>query len=204
MFQTAKIGLQFVFPVYLWLLMFVIIMVGKKYIRKRKSTHSAVPVLTTLILLSYSKLLRTTISVFSAVTIHYSTKDSNFSISQQFIAWQPDPNIKYLESTHIVFLLVAVLCMVLFILPLAFALTFPSIVLQSKKLSYFFPLLDSIYAPYNNKYHYWFGVCIIIIIYYSVMESVLSSYQDALLLLEVVVVLLFTLMQACIHPFKKN
>ena len=100
MSEIAKTGLQFVFPLYLWLLMFIIIMVGKHYIRSRKSTHSAVPVLATLILLSYSKILRTTINVFSSVTVHYSTKNSNFSRSQQFIAWQPDPNIVYLEGTH--------------------------------------------------------------------------------------------------------
>ena len=142
MSETAKTGLQFVFPLYLWLLMFIIIMIGKHYMRSRKSTHSAVPVLATLILLSYSKILRATISVFSSVTVHYSTKDSNFSRSQQFVAWQPDPNILYLEDKHIGLFLVALVFTVLFILPLAFTLTFPKVVLRSKKLSYFFPLLD--------------------------------------------------------------
>jgi len=161
-------------------------------------------VLATLILLSYSKLLRTTISVFSTVTVHYSTKESNFNGLQQFPAWQPDPNIKFLKGTHIVLFLVALLFMVLFILPLAFALTFPTIVLRSKKLSYFFPLLDSIYAPYKNKYRYWFGVRIIVLIYFSGMESILFSYQDSLLLSGVLVVLLFALTQAYIHPFKNK
>ena len=80
MSEIAKTGLQFVFPVYLWLLMFIIIMVGKRYICFRKSTHSAVPVLTTLIILSYSKLLCATISVVSIVTVHYSTKESTVRI----------------------------------------------------------------------------------------------------------------------------
>ena len=59
MSEIAKTGLQFVFPLYLWLLMFIIIMAGKHYIHSRIyiSTYSAVPVLATLILLSYSKLL---------------------------------------------------------------------------------------------------------------------------------------------------
>ena len=141
MSEIAKIGLQFVFPLYLWLLMFVIIMVGKHYMHSKISTYSAVPVLATLILLSYSKLLRATISAFSSVTVHYSTRESNFSRSQQFLAWQPDPNIVYLEGTHIVLFLVALVFMVLFILPLAFTLTFPKVVLRSKKMSYFFLFL---------------------------------------------------------------
>ena len=172
--------------------------------RSRKSTHSAVPVLATLILLSYSKILRATISVFSSVTVHYSTKDSNFSRSQQFVAWQPDPNILYLEDKHIGLFLVALVFTVLFILPLAFTLTFPKVVLRSKKLSYFFPLLDCAYAPYKNRYRYWFGVRIIVLIYLSGMESVLFSYQDSLLLSGVVAVLLFTIIQAYVHPFKNT
>ena len=204
MSQIAKIGLQFVFPLYLWLLMFIIIMVGKYYIRSRKSTHSAVPVLGTLILLSYSKLLRATISVFSFVTVYYSTKESSFSSLQWFLAWQPDPSMKYLEGTHIVLFLVALAFMVLFILPLAFGLTFPKVFLRSKRLSYFFPLLDSVYAPYKNRYRYWFGVRLIILIYFSGMESFLFSYQNSLLLSGVVVILLFTIIQAYIHPFKNT
>ena len=204
MSQIAKTGLQFVFPLYLWFLMFIIIMVGKHYIRSRKSTHSAVPVLATLIFLSYAKLLRTTISVFTSVTVYYSTKESNFSGSQQFVAWQSDSNIKYLEGMHIILFLVALVFTVSFILPLAFALTFPKIALRSKKLSYFYPFLDCIYAPYKNKYRYWFGVRIMVLIYFSGMESILFSYQDSLLLSGVIVIILFTVIQAYIHPFKNS
>ena len=204
MTEIAKTGLQFVFPLYLWLLMFIIIMVERHYFRSRKSTHSAVPVLGTLIFLSYSKLLRTTISVFSFVTVRYSEEDSDFSRSKYFIAWQPDPNITYLEWPHIVLFLVALVFTVFFILPLAFAFTFPKFVLRSKKMSYFFPLLDSVYAPYKNHYRFWFGVRIIVLMYYSGMESILLSYQDSLLLSGVVVILLFTLIQAYIHPFKST
>ena len=204
MSETAKTGLQFVFPVYLWFLIFIIIMVGKRYIRSRKSTHSAVPVLATLIFLSYSKLLRATISVFSFVTVHYSTKESNFSRLNKFVAWQPDSNIEYLQGRHILLLLVALVFTVFFILPLAFALTFPKTFLRSKKMSYFFPLLDCFYAPYKNRYRNWFGVRIMVLIYFSALESFLFSHQGSLLLFGVVVVLLFALIQSYIHPFKNT
>ena len=204
MSQIAKIGLQFVFPLYLWLLMSVIIMWEKCYIRSSKSAHSAVPVLATLIFLSYSKLLRTTIRVLTPVTVYYSTEESNFNRLQQFVAWQPDPNIKYLEGTHIILFLVALVFTLFFILPLAFALTFPKVILRSKKLSYFFPLLDCIYAPYKNQYRYWFGLRIMVLIYFSGMESILFSYQSSLLLSGLIVIIIFTVIQACIHPFKNR
>ena len=202
MTEIAKTGLQFVFPIYLWLLMFIIIMVGKRYIRIRKSIHSAVPVLATLIMLSYSKLLRATFSVFSLVIIYYSTKENNFSKLQKFIAWKPDPNVKYLEGIHIPLFLIALVFTVLFIFPLAFALTFPKIILRSKKLSYFCPLLDCIYAPYKDHCRFWFGMRIIVLICISGLESYLFSNQ--LLLSGVIVILFFALMQAYIHPFKST
>ena len=204
MSEVAKTGLQFVFPLYLWLLMFIIIMIGKHYIRSKKSTHSAVPVLATLIFLSYAKLLRATIGAFSVVTVLYSTEKSNFSSSEHFMAWQPDPNIKYFEGMHIVLFLVALVFIMFFIIPLAFALTFPKIVLRSKRMSHFFPLFDCVYAPYKNKYRYWFGVRLMVLIYLSGMESLLFSYQDSLLLSGVLAVLLFAFIQAYIHPFKNT
>ena len=204
MSEVAKTGLQFVFPLYLWFLMFIIIMIGKRYIRSKKSTHSAVPVLATLILLSYSKLLRATIGAFSFVHVHYSTVKSNFSDLEHYIAWQPDPNIRYFKDTHIILFLVALVFTLFFILPLAFALTFPKIVLRSKKMSYFFPIFDCVYAPYKNKYRYWFGVRLMVLIYLSGMESILFSYQDSLLLSGVMVTLLFAFIQAYIHPFKNT
>ena len=204
MSELVKTGVQFIFPLYLWLLMFIIIMIGKRYIRSKKSTHSAVPVLATLIFLSYSKLLRTAISVFSFVTVHYSTKESDFSSLKLLVAWQPDLTIKYLQDGHVVLFLIALVFTAFFILPLAFALTFPKIVLRSKKMSYFFPLLDCFYAPYKNRYRNWFGVRIMVLIYFSALESFLFSHQGSLLLFGIVVVLLFALIQSYIHPFKNT
>ena len=206
MSQIVKTGLQFVFPVYLWLLVAVIIMFGRYYFQNQQSSlrSAAVPVLATLILLSYSKLLRTTISVFSFIPIQYTSKESNFSSSQRLVAWQPDPNVEYLRGGHIVLFLIALVFMLLFIIPFALAMTFPTIVLRSKRMSRLFPLLDCFYAPYKDKYRYWFGVRLIVLIYLSGMESIIFSYQEALLLSSIVVILAFTIIQAYIHPFKNT
>ena len=203
MSQIAKTGLQFVFPVYLWLLVAVIIIFGKTHLQsQRLSSYSTVPVLATLILLSYSKLLRTTVSVFSFITIHYTTKESNFSISQQLTTWQPDSNVQYLQGTHIALFLIAVLFMLLYIIPFALAMTFPTIVLRSRRMSRLFPLLDCFYAPYKDKYRYWFGLRLIVLIYLSGIESIIFSYQEAQLLSGTTVLFVFVMVQAYIQPFK--
>ncbi|XP_065915059.1 uncharacterized protein [Dysidea avara] len=205
MTQIAKTGLQFVFPMYLWLLMFIIIFTRRyDFYRKRLSSFSAVPVLATLILLSYSKLLRTTISVFSFMTIHYTSNESDYSASQSVVTWQPDPNIKYFHGWHGVLFIVSLGIMLLILLPFTFASTFPKVILRSKRMSHFFPLLDCFYAPYKDKYRFWLGIRLIVLVYLSGMESVLFSYQEASLLSGVVVVLAFAIVQAYIHPFKNT
>ena len=205
MSQIAKTGLQFVFPVYLWLLIAVIIIQGRYHLRGlRFSSYSTVPVLATLILLSYAKLLRTIISVFSFIRIHFTSKESNYDQLQTLVVWQPDPTVEYLQDTHIVLFLIALAFMLLFIIPFTLAMTFPTIVLRSKRMSRLFPLLDCFYAPYKNKHHYWFGLRLIVLIYLSIMESVIMSYQDALLLSGAMVLFVFIVVQAYIQPFKNT
>ena len=195
MSQLAKTGLQFVFPVYIWLLMLIIIYSGKLYFRKQLSSHSALPVLATLILLSYSKLLRTTISVFAFDTMPSSEHGSIY-------VWQPDPNVKYFTGGHIVLFLIAVFFLLVFIIPFVICFTFPSLVLRSKKMSYFFPIFDCYFAPYKVKYRYWFGLRALLLLYLSGMEAIIFSYREALLLSSIAVVGFYTVVQAAIHPFK--
>ncbi|XP_065914017.1 uncharacterized protein [Dysidea avara] len=196
MTELAKTGLQFVFPVYLWLLMLIIIYMGKFYFRTLKlSTHSALPVLATLILLSYSKLLRTTISVFASDTMPSSEHGSIY-------VWQPDPNVEYFTGGHIALFVIAVFFLLVFIIPFVICFTFPSLALRSRRLSYFFPILDCYFAPYKVKYRYWFGLRALLLLYLSGMEAIIFSYREALLLSSIAVVGFFTIVQASIHPFK--
>ena len=207
MTQIAKTGLQFVFPIYLWLLIMIIIFTESfTHFRRRISSYSAVPVLATLILLSYSKLLRTTISVFSFVTIHYTSNESDYSVSQSIVTWLPDSSVKYLQGWHCVLFVISLAVMLLFVLPFTFSSTFPKIVLRSKRLSYFFPLLDCFFAPYKDKYRSWLGIRLIELIYLSGIEivSVLFSDQETSLLLSVVVVSAFAIVQVYIFPFKST
>ena len=66
----AKTWLQFVFPVYIWFMVITII-VASLYIStaSRLFGNNAVQVLTTLFLLSYTKILRVVITVFSSTVL---------------------------------------------------------------------------------------------------------------------------------------
>ncbi|XP_065914932.1 uncharacterized protein [Dysidea avara] len=196
MSQLSKTGLQFVFPVYLWLLMLVIIFIAKKYFHDQKiSSYSALPVLATLTLLSYQKILRAIIRVFSFTTVSSSSRNNIY-------VWQPDPTVDYLTGHHITLFVIAVVFLLIFIFPFVICFTFPSFVLRSKRLSYFFPVLDSFVAPYKVKYRYWFGLRAVLLLYLSGMEAIIFSYPESLLLSSVIVVGVFMFAQGYIHPYK--
>ena len=196
MSQLAKTGLQFVFPVYLWLLMLVIIFIAKRYFHDQKiSSYSALPVLATLTLLSYQKILRAIIRVFSLTTVSSSSQNNIY-------VWQPDPTVDYLTGHHITLFIIAVVFFLFFIFPFVICFTFPSFVLRSKKLSYFFPVFDSFVAPYKVKYRYWFGLRAVLLLYLSGMEAVNFSLPEALLLSSIITVGVFMCMQSYIQPYK--
>jgi len=199
MSQVAKTGLQFVFPIYLWVLMLVIIYMGKFYIRNHKklSSRSALPILATLLLLAYSQVLRTIINVFAFSTVKSSSEGTIY-------VWLADPNIRYFTGTHIFLFIVGVIFLLLFALPFAVGLTFPSLILWSKKLSYFFPLLDCFFAPYKVKYRYWFGLRALVLFYIAIMEAVIFNDREALLVSSITVVGFFALVQSYIRPFKNK
>lgn len=196
MTQVAKTGLQFVFPVYLWPLIIVIVYLSRWSHRFQvRVSRTSVPVFATLILLSYAKLLRTAISVFSFV-------DIKSSMSGTVRAWRPDPSVGYLEGGHVALFVIALLFL-LFIFPFAISFTYPKI-LHYKKFSFLFPFFDAFVAPYKEKYRFWFGLRALILIYLAVMETVIFSDVEALLLSSITVVGAFTIVQAYIRPFKSS
>ena len=196
MTQVAKTGLQFVFPVYLWPLIIIIVYLSRWSHRFQvRVSRTAVPVFATLILLSYAKLLRTAISVFSFV-------DIKSSMSGTVRAWRPDPSVGYLEGGHIALFVIAVLFL-LFIFPFAISFTYPKI-LHYKRFGFLFPFFDAFTAPYEEKYRFWFGLRALILIYLAIMETVIFADIEALLLSSITVVGAFTIVQAYIRPFKNG
>ena len=107
----AKTWLQFVFPLYIWF-MVTIIIVSSHYSTKaaRICGNNAVQVLATLLLLSYAKLLRVTITIFQPTQLifleHYTRN-----------VWPYDGNINYLDTNHVILFVAALLFLVLLFIP---------------------------------------------------------------------------------------
>ena len=154
--------MQLVFPLYIWLLILTIVLTSRYSSRIGKiTTSNTVPVLATLLLLSFSKLLKTSIEAFSYVQLQLF--DGN--VSQKL--WKPDANIPYLGQRHLpIFLLSSVIIMVYVVPFTLLILLVPLLQTKShyKVLKWIYilkPFFDAFYGPYTRRYRYWPGILLL-------------------------------------------
>ena len=220
--DADKAGLQFVFPAYLLILTMTVIVLCH-YCLQRSSTSStsscwyrfpiiigerAVGVLSTLIYLSYSKLLRTVIDVLTYSTVHLPTGD--------MYVWFYDGNVEYLHGKHSVLFVVAIVTCTLFLLPYTFALTFIPIIERyseqnrlfnylHKKTNQMKPMNDAHYAPYKGEWRWWLGARLWLLVVMYSLNPVFSSDKPSLLLfIHANMVIWFATAQAGIEPFGQS
>ena len=105
--DIVKTGLQFAFPIYIWSIVTVIILVSRCSTRvSRLISQSSVQVLATLIHLSYSKLLSTTVDILVYETVE---TESQNGTNNTYNVWYFDGNVHYLTEGHIVLFIFALL-----------------------------------------------------------------------------------------------
>ena len=161
-----KTWLQFVFPLYLWILAGGIILVCRySRLATKFFGNNTVHVLATILLLSYNKLLITITTVYSSSTISVQN-DENDDIAVE-VVWTYDGNIPFLGVRHS--LLLAASTAVLLFLWLPFTLC----VLLGQWLQRYnhrrglrwlgriTPLLDAYYGPLKDNRRYWVGVLLL-------------------------------------------
>jgi hypothetical protein len=153
----AKTWLQFIFPLYICFIVAVIIIITKYSLKASKLLGSnCVQVLATLFLLSYSKLLRNIITVFSSTVLVYPNQFPRR-------VWLYDGNIDYLAGKHIPLFITALLFLVFISIPYTMTLLCFQYLQKVSHLKLFFwvkelyPLLDAYAGPYKGKHRYWTG-----------------------------------------------
>ena len=164
----AKQWLQFAFPLYLWIIIIIIILLCRRYgkISRLMGSH-AVPVLSTLLLLSYTKLVRTIVIVLNKreVTLHC-TNESVISVS----LWDEDPNVEYAKGKHAVLAAFALLVSLLFIVPYTLFLLLDPLIekyLSNFRLfnklcwSWLKPIIDAYSGPMKDEYRFWPGLLLV-------------------------------------------
>ena len=149
----AKMWLQLIFPIYLIFIATLLIITSRYSTRiQRFTAHRALPVLATLFLLSYTKILRTVSSVLFSYSTIISLPSKNTTL-----VWSVETEVRLFGLKFIVLFIV---CLVLFLILLPFntVLIFTRTLSQFKCINHFKPLLDAYQGPYKDRFYYWTGL----------------------------------------------
>ena len=206
--RYVKEWLQFIFPFYVWGIIIVIILICRVSSKVSKLVGSnAVPVLATLLLLSYTKLLRTTVTVLHKrdITLHCHNS------SHQLTVWYEDPTLQYAKGKHLYLFSFALIVLVLFCLPYTLFLLlnplFEKYLTKYRLCSFLYkikPVLDAYSGPMKDEYRFWPGLLLVaripVLLAVTFAENLIQfRYLLLSILLSVLVVIL-----TCFHGVYNN
>ena len=168
--SQAKVIFQLVFPAYLFLLMFLIIILSKysDSFAKLLSNRNPVAALGTLILLSYSKLLRFIIAALQSTVLD----------SSHGMVWSYNGNVRYFSREHIPQFVAAIIILAaggLFTVLLFFGQWFPLCsewkLMKWTKNTKYIGFMDAYHAPFTPKHRYWVGLLLLALIIHNLVTS---------------------------------
>ena len=153
----AKMWLQLAFPLYLIFIAISLIIASRYFPTVQRLTRRrALPVLATLFLLSYTKILLTVSNVifsFSSIT-HLPSKHTR-------LVWSVDGNVPSLGARFILlFTVCLVFCLIL--IPFNIILLFTRWLSRFRFINRFKPLLDTYQGPYKDRFYNWTGLQLVV------------------------------------------
>ena len=201
-----KTWLQFFFPFYIWAIAGLMVVTAKRSSWMTKVYgNQAVPLLATLFLLSYMKLLRTAISTFVFSTLSGYPERSKLSV------WSVDGDLTYFGVSHTLLLVAALATLLLLWLPYTLSLLMlPQ--LQSishlrffKWITRFTPFYDAHMAPFKPIHRYWFGVLLLARgILLVISASTFAIPQSTSLLILFIFGITILLYMTIVQPYKST
>ena len=160
--EYLQTWLQLVFPLYIWIILGSIIFTSRYSITMSKLTGSnPVAVLATLLLMSYTKILKIIVEVYSSVRLEY-PNEKTVSV------WLKDANVPYLQSKHLLLTVVVTLILIFAFLPytLLLLLGYKTYHFSGRRYNLLLrrlrPLLESYYGPYETHTRYWTGFLLLV------------------------------------------
>ena len=149
----AKVWLQLAFPFYLIFIATSLIMASRYSNRIQKITaHRALPVLATLFLLSYTKILRTV-----SIVLFFYSSITHLPTNHTRHMWSVDSNVP-LFGTKFTSLFVVCTMLFLILVPFNATLLFTKMLSRFNVITKLKPLLDAYQGPYKIRFYYWAGL----------------------------------------------
>ena len=195
---TAKVGLQFVFPVYIWLIVIIIIQLGRFSKHFQEMTgQSAVHVLVTLMYLTFTKLLRSVVIIFIA------TELTTEGVESPTRVWFFDGSITYFYNRHLFLGILGIVTLIGFIIPYKTFLLLVQWLSRVPKINYLKPLIDANIAAFKDEYRFWFGLRLFVIGIKVILTVALTAhYPESVLFVHLLINFPYTVVQAYLLPFR--
>ena len=200
MTETAKLGLQYIFPTYIILLIALIIALSQHslLVQRILSQLDGIHVLVSMLYVAFLKLFRTVIDTVTFVNIVSEDK------KRSEVVWFFDETQHISDPLVIVLIIVGSLTMIAFILPYMVLFVFSNYIQRKVNLTRLNAYFDASLAPYRDKLRFWFGARLILTtIIYIIIANRGTNNPTLSLTLELSFLVGFTIIQAYIHPYKK-
>lgn len=200
MSQAAKHGLQFVFPVYLWLIVAVITFLSRYSDNLAKLVGAdCSKVFVTLIYFAYTKLQRTATDVFIYAIIGTNTNNT-------YPVWFYDGGERYFRGKHLILCLISIFFLLFILTPYVFFTLLSQWCLHNSWVSrHFKPLIDATLAPFKDRWRFWFGLRLLIILLLILISIIVTSFKaGAVTYAHLVIITLLLVFQAHVKPYKSK
>lgn len=192
MSALAKVGIQLLFPIYLFLIMIIIIILARFSSKISNAGFSPAKTFATLLLLCYTSIAETCIKILGVQALS--------GTNGTYYGWYINPNVSYGSGIHGFLIFVAVTLILVYILPFSISLLLPPLILRTKLNITLKPLLDAFWNPFKPKFRFWLGLRAILRII-PFCFAVFTSYPtNCFLLIIFLAVLLF--FQVSFQPFE--
>ena len=193
-----KTALQFIFPVYLWLIVLMLVIISKRSgFIANLTIHSSIQVMATLFYLSFAKLLLTAINIFIPVNVQ--TPHGEFTV------WYVDGNIPYWRNSgHVALFITAIITSICYLLPFLLWTTCSScLARRSRWIKQRRNLIDAYQGQYRDGWGWWFGARLWLLVCSYISYALLRGNDPSLLLLFHLVFLApFTFIQVYYKPYR--
>ena len=153
--EFAKAIIQFLFPFYLFSLVIIIIIAAHKYnlkiFRVRFVGRRSVPVLATIMLITYSGLINAVIYGLQYTTIY------NVDSGTQQLVWLHQPELEYFRGKHIAVGILCLLVLLFYLLPLTIVTLFGDLFRMCSRNLWYSHFLDVFHGAFRYPFGFWFG-----------------------------------------------
>ena len=202
----AKTWLQLAFPIYLIILVVIVIVVSKYSQRFSNMIGKKNPVATlaTLILLSYSKILSTAITMLSLITLEYPDGQKVFG--------KPDATISYLEFPKHIFLFLTGILIVVVGTAYTFILLFWQWLIGSPNWKIFSSVrnpkllcfVETYHAPFKPKLRFWTGFLLLVRVILYLISALSTTGNPQVPLVTTMIIAGSLLVLSTANAYKKN